>query len=344
MTNPFDSAVLTLESVSRSYGARQAVIEVDLTLKAGRITCLLGPSGSGKSTLLRLIAGLEPVDAGTIRAGDDILSQPGRTVPPERRGTGLVFQDYALFPHLTVLDNVQFGLTALPRAEQRVRAMAALERVGLADRARDWPHALSGGEQQRVALARSLVREPAAILLDEPFSGLDAHLKAGVRNELTATLRAASAAVLIVTHDPAEALMIADRLVLMDAGRVIQAGAPADCYDRPISLAAARLLGEVNSVPVQVVSGVATTPWGPAPAAGLADGPAQLLLRPQDLTVGGEGLEGSVSAHRFAGHFSEISVNLQNQSLHLHAPGIGPLPGETVRLQADLTRARVVAG
>lgn len=344
MTKPLDSDVLTLESVSRAYGARQAVIAADLILKAGRITCLLGPSGSGKSTLLRLIAGLEPVDAGVIRAGNEILSRPGRTVGPERRGTGLVFQDYALFPHLTVLDNVKFGLTSLLRNEQRTKAMAALGRVGLADRARDWPHALSGGEQQRVALARSLVREPAAILLDEPFSGLDAHLKAGVRDELIATLRAAGAAVLIVTHDPAEALMIADRLVLMDAGRVIQAGAPADCYDRPVSLAAARLLGEVNSVPVKVAAGVAATPWGPAQATGMADGPAQLLLRPQDLTVGREGLQGLVTAHRFAGHFSEISVSLPDQFLHLHAPGIGPLPGEKVRLQANLARARVVAG
>jgi len=247
MTHPLNPTVLTVEGVSRAYGQRRAVIEASLTLEAGKITCLLGPSGSGKSTLLRLIAGLEPVDAGVIRAGDEVLSRPGHTTAPERRGTGLVFQDYALFPHLTVLDNVRFGLTALPRGEQRARAMAALDRVGLADRARDWPHALSGGEQQRVALARSLVREPAAILLDEPFSGLDAHLKAGVRDELTAALRAAGAAVLIVTHDPGEAMMMADRLVLMDGGRVIQSGEPADCHDRPASVAAARLLGEINA-------------------------------------------------------------------------------------------------
>ena len=139
MTHPLNPAVLTVDGVSRAYGARPAVVDASLTLEVGRITCLLGPSGSGKSTLLRLIAGLEPVDAGVIRAGDEVLSRPGHTVSPERRGTGLVFQDYALFPHLTVLDNVRFGLTALPRSEQRERAMAALERVGLADRAMDWP-------------------------------------------------------------------------------------------------------------------------------------------------------------------------------------------------------------
>lgn len=343
MSHPLNPPILTVEAVSRAYGARRAVVEADLQLEAGQITCLLGPSGSGKSTLLRLIAGLEPVDAGVIRAGEEVLSRPGHTVAPERRGTGLVFQDYALFPHLTVLDNVRFGLTALPRAERKVRAMAALERVGLADRARDWPHALSGGEQQRVALARSLVREPAAILLDEPFSGLDAHLKAGVRDDLTAALRAAGAAVLIVTHDAAEALMIADRLVLMDAGRVIQSGEPTDCYERPASVAAARLLGEVNALPVTVSNGVAGTVWGPTPAAGLADGPAWLLLRPQDLSVGGEGPEAAVSAHRFGGRFSEIGVNLDGQALHLHTPGVGPRPGETVRIRADLTRACIVA-
>jgi iron(III) transport system ATP-binding protein len=343
MTHPLNPAVLTVEAVSRAYGARKAVVEAELTLEAGKITCLLGPSGSGKSTLLRLIAGLEPVDAGVIRAGDEILSRPGHTVAPERRGTGLVFQDYALFPHLTVLDNVCFGLGGLPKAQRRAKAIDALERVGLADRARDWPHALSGGEQQRVALARSLVREPAAILLDEPFSGLDAHLKAGVRDELTAALRAAGAAVLIVTHDAAEALMIADRLVLMDAGRVIQSGEPADCFERPASLAAARLLGEVNALPVTVAGGAVETLWGAAPAPGLADGPARLLLRPQDLTLGGEGLQGIVTAHRFGGRFSEIGVDLDGQDLHLHAPGVGPRPGETVRVRADLTRACVVA-
>jgi iron(III) transport system ATP-binding protein len=342
MTHPLNPAVLTVEAVSRAYGARRAVVEADLTLEAGKITCLLGPSGSGKSTLLRLIAGLEPVDAGVIRAGDEVLSRPGHTVAPERRGTGLVFQDYALFPHLTVLDNVRFGLTILPRGEQRARAMAALERVGLADRARDWPHALSGGEQQRVALARSLVREPAAILLDEPFSGLDAHLKAGVRDDLTVALRAEGAAVLIVTHDAAEALMIADRLVLMDAGRVIQSGEPAECFERPASLAAARLLGEINAVPVTVRREAAETPWGAAPAPGLDDGPAWLLLRPQDLTVGEEGPEASVTNCRFGGRFSEIGANLDGQALHLHTPGVGPRPGETVRVRADLTRACIV--
>lgn len=344
MTQPSNPAAVIVEAVSRAYGARRAVVEASLTLEAGKITCLLGPSGSGKSTLLRLIAGLEPVDAGVIRAGDEILSRSGYTVAPERRGTGLVFQDYALFPHLTVVENVRFGLTALPRAEQRTRAMAALERVGLADRARDWPHALSGGEQQRVALARSLVREPAAILLDEPFSGLDAHLKAGVRDDLTAALRAEGAAVLIVTHDAAEALMIADRLVLMEAGRVIQSGEPAECFERPASLAAARLLGEINALPVTVRGGAATTPWGTVPAPGLADGPAWMLLRPQDLTVGGEGPEAAVTTCRFGGRFSEIGADLGGTAVHLHTPGVGPRPGETVRIRAALARACVVAG
>ncbi|GAA0626056.1 ABC transporter ATP-binding protein [Brevundimonas kwangchunensis] len=344
MTQTVHPPVLSVEGVSRHYGARAAVSEASLTLEAGRITCLLGPSGSGKSTLLRLIAGLEPVDAGTIRSGETLLSEPGRTTPPEQRGTGLVFQDYALFPHLTTLENVRFGLSDRPRREGKARSLEALERVGLGDRGNAWPHALSGGEQQRVALARSLVREPAAILLDEPFSGLDAHLKAGVREELTAALRAAGAAVLIVTHDAGEALMMADTLVLMDDGRVIQSGPPADCHDRPASVAAARLLGEVNVAPVVVRQGMASTPWGTTPAPGVADGPASLLLRPHHLTPGGDGPGAEVIARRYGGAWSEADLRLDGQVWRVRMTGEPPAVGAIVPLGADLSKATVVAG
>ena len=338
-----ETPVLSVQSVSRSYGARQAVAEASLTLRAGEITALLGASGSGKSTLLRLIAGLEPVDSGEIRLGDTLLSGPGRTLAPEQRGIGLVFQDYALFPHLSVLDNVCFGLKGLPRGEQRSRAGAALDRVGLGERASAWPHWLSGGEQQRVALARALVREPEALLLDEPFSGLDAHLKGGVRRDLTQTLRAAGTAALIVTHDAGEALMMADRLVLMEAGRVIQSGTPVDCYQDPVSVAAARLLGEVNVIPVTVEGGVARTPWGPLVAATLEDGPAQLLLRPHDLGLAGEGTPARVIGRGFAGAFSQVEVLLGEQVLQLYLSGPAPSVGETVSVRADMDRARLAA-
>ncbi len=334
---------LSARGVTRRYGSKTAVEAADLDLRAGRITCLLGPSGSGKSTLLRLIAGLEPVDAGEVRAGERLLSAPGRTVPPEARDVGLVFQDYALFPHLSAIDNVMFGLSDLPRAERRERALAALQDVKLADRARAWPHALSGGEQQRVALARTLVRRPHTVLLDEPFSGLDAHLKSEVREGLLDTLKAAGAAVLLVTHDAAEALMMADDLVLMDEGRVIQSGDPQACWARPASTAAARLLGEVNSLPARVTGGVAVTALGSTPAPGLPDGPAVLLIRPNDLTPGAEGLETVVETTRFGGHFSEVGARLGDERVHIHVPGVIARPGDVVRIQADLTKATVVA-
>jgi iron(III) transport system ATP-binding protein len=343
MTQPSESPLLTVEAVSRSYGPRLAVVEASLALRPGEITALLGASGSGKSTLLRLIAGLEPVDSGEIRLGDTLLSSPGRTLAPEQRGIGLVFQDYALFPHLSVLDNVRFGLRGMARSEQRARAEAALERVGLRDRASAWPHWLSGGEQQRVALARALVRGPEALLLDEPFSGLDAHLKAGVRRDLTETLRAAGTATLIVTHDAGEALMMADRLVLMENGRVIQYGTPGDCYQDPVSVAAARLLGEVNVIPATVEGGIARTPWGPVAAPALEDGPAQLLLRPHDLGLAGGGAGARVTGRGFAGAFSQVEVQLGEQVLQLHLSGPAPSVGETVAVSADMDRARLVA-
>ncbi len=338
-----EEATITVRGVTRRYGQKAAVEGADLDLRAGRITCLLGPSGSGKSTLLRLIAGLEPVDAGEIRAGEQVLSAAGRTVPPESRDVGLVFQDYALFPHLSVGDNVMFGLGHLPAAERKARAMAALTEVRMADRAKSWPHSLSGGEQQRVALARTLVRRPHTVLLDEPFSGLDAHLKSEVREGLLATLKAAGAAVLLVTHDAGEALMMADDLVLMDGGRVIQSGDPQACWARPASTAAARLLGEVNRLPAVVTAGVATSPLGALPAPGLPDGPAALLIRPQDLTPGAEGLETKVETTRFGGHFSEVGARLGDDMVHLHVPGVIARPGDVVRIQADLSKATVVA-
>ncbi|MEI9965291.1 MAG: ATP-binding cassette domain-containing protein [Caulobacteraceae bacterium] len=169
---------IEVKAARRMFGAKAAVDGASLDLQPGRIACLLGPSGCGKSTLLRLIAGLEPLDGGEILADGRVLSGPGVHVPPEDRDIGMVFQDYALFPHLTVLDNVAFGLKRLPPAERRARAIAQLERVRMADRAKTYPQALSGGEQQRVALARALAREPRAVLLDEPFSGLDGRLKA----------------------------------------------------------------------------------------------------------------------------------------------------------------------
>ena len=330
--------------VSKRYGDRLAVDAADLTLTPGRITCLLGPSGCGKSTLLRLIAGLEPVDGGNVSAGETVLSSPGVHVATERRGVGLVFQDYALFPHLRVLDNVAFGLKHLARSERRARALAMLEHVKLAGRSDAWPHALSGGEQQRVALARALAREPQAVLLDEPFSGLDAHLKGEVRQALLAALRAAGAAVLIVTHDAEEALLMADDLALMSEGRILQAGAPDDCYLKPVSMTAARLLGPVNVVAARVVGGRAETAFGLIDAAGLPDGAAQAMIRPEGLQLDPKGVAADVTEVRFGGGFHEVTLAAGGQTAKMVVRAGAPKPGERVTVSIDPARAAVFEG
>ncbi len=236
-------------SITRRYGARAVVDNVTLSLAPGEITALLGGSGAGKSTLLRLLAGLEPLDAGEVRLGARILSAPGRTIPPEQRRIGLIFQDFALFPHLTAARNVGFGLKHLPRDQAAATVDRWIGLLGLADRAGAYPHELSGGEQQRVAIARALAPEPAAILMDEPFSGLDPALSGSVREAALAAVRAAGIPALMVTHDPAEALESADQIAILSGGRLLQSGTAEDVYRRPASLAAARALGAVNAFP-----------------------------------------------------------------------------------------------
>jgi iron(III) transport system ATP-binding protein len=326
------SVVLEARGVRRLYGRTVAVDGASLALEPGRITGLLGPSGCGKSTLLRCVAGLEPVDGGEVRAGQRLLSAPGLHVPPEGRDVGLVFQDYALFPHLTVAENVGFGLAGRPKAERRERALTQLERVRLAHRADAWPSALSGGEQQRVALARALARDPAAILLDEPFSGLDGPLRTEVREATLSALRAAGKAALIVTHDAEDAMLTSDTLALMEAGRILQTGSPRECFLEPASLAAARLLGEINTLPIE---GGATA-FGPAPA---ADG--VLMVRPEGLVIGSEGSPARVEEVRFAGAAAVATLSAGGVRADARVPlAAAPRVGETVRVRMDPLFAR----
>jgi iron(III) transport system ATP-binding protein len=341
-----DPRPLTATGLVRRYSGRAGVHGVDLTLVPGQVTALLGPSGSGKSTLLRLIAGLEAPDAGEIRLGTTVLSHLGGMVPPEHRGIGLMFQDHALFPHKTVLANVTFGLSHLPRAEARDRAMTLLRSLRLEDRAKAWPATLSGGEQQRVALARALAREPAVLLMDEPFSGLDASLRAEVRDALTPALRAAGAAVLIVTHDAEDALAMADHLILLDQGKVLQAGTPEACYLRPVSLAAARMLGPVEALPARVAGEAVETPLGGFPR---PDGEAtdwQLLVRPGDVRLADRGVAATVLARRFAGHTTALSVAIAgpdgDHRLTVSHTGPAPAEGQTVSLVLDAGHAVIV--
>ncbi len=318
--------------VTRRYPGLLAVDDLTCTLEPGKVTALLGPSGCGKSTLLRLIAGLEPVDAGRIAIDGVPMSAPGRTVPPEQRGVGLVFQDHALFPHLSVRGNVGFGLSLLPRAERDARVSALMERFQIAHLADAWPHMLSGGEQQRVAIARAMARAPSLLLLDEPFSGLDGALRAAVREQLLADLAATGATVLIVTHEPDEALAIADTLLLMADGKLLQAGPPDRCYARPASLAAARLLGEVVVLDAAVTGGAAHTALGPVPAPALPDGAAQVVLRPHAIALAPGGAAAVVEAASFHGSGYRVRVRLDGRPITLLLDSDPPSPGTTVSL------------
>jgi len=335
------SPVLDIRSVTKRYRERTAVDSASLSLARGEIVCLLGPSGCGKSTLLRLAAGLEPVDDGEIEVEGRVLSGPGLTAPPEDRGIGLVFQDFALFPHLTVTENVMFGIARLDLAERHARVASLLAMFRIQDRADAYPHMLSGGEQQRVAIARSLARRPSAILLDEPFSGLDGHLKGEVRRTVLAGFREADASVLVVTHDPEEAMLMADRLVLMSDGRMLQTGTAADCYLRPVSIAAARLLGEANVVPAQVSGGLAHTAFGDLPAGDVPDGGALAMIRPEAFSLADGGVKVVVEAARFAGAHHEVDLVAGGVTARMWLSGDSPPPLGPARVAADPDRCRV---
>ncbi len=327
--------VLDVRRVSRRYGDRTVVGEADLQLRAGRIACLLGPSGCGKSTLLRLIAGLESVDEGEIAISGRTVSAPGFGVAPEKRGVGLVFQDCALFPHLSVFDNISFGLTGLPKAERAGRVQTQLARFRIESLAQAWPHMLSGGEQQRVAIARALARNPAILLLDEPFSSLDGHLRAQVRQALMADLRQTGASVLIVTHDPEEAMLIADDMMLMAEGRILRTGTPEDCYRQPGSIAAARLLGDLAVLLATVVGGIANTALGPVPAGHADDGSACVLVRPEAIRLGNGGVRARVLATSFAGAFHVVTLEIGDHRLVARTTDAPPATGQMLDVSLD---------
>ncbi|MEJ0059016.1 MAG: ABC transporter ATP-binding protein [Terricaulis sp.] len=277
-----EACSVSLSGVRRVYDGARALDDVTLTAPKGQVLALLGASGSGKSTILRLIAGLEPVDAGEIRFGDELVSAPGRTTPTETRRVGMVFQDYSLFPHLNAAANVAFGLERSARGE----AIGWLERVGLGNRANAFPHELSGGEQQRVALARALAPRPRAILLDEPFSGLDPVLRAELRETTLDAIRAAGATAVFVTHDAEEALLVADRLAILKKGKLLQEAAPREAYDHPANADAAAALGPVNVFDGRVEGGAVATPYGRVAAPGLSEGgAARVVVRIEAMTL-----------------------------------------------------------
>ncbi len=276
-------AGLLVEGVSHSFGKVEVLHDIAMTVARGEVGCLLGPSGCGKSTLLRLVAGLETLQSGRIVLDGQDVAGPDTRVPPERRSIGFVFQDYALFPHLSVRANVAFGVAKT----EATRVESLLDQVEMAGLADAMPHTLSGGQQQRVALARALARTPTVMLLDEPFSGLDARLREEVRRATLDVLRRANVATLMVTHDPQEAMVAGDRIIVMGAGRVLQAGSPETVYGRSADLRIAETFGPVNRWDGTVSDGQVATPLGfVAAPSGLPDGTAvTVALRPESIGV-----------------------------------------------------------
>ncbi|KPF41853.1 ABC transporter ATP-binding protein [Rhizobium sp. AAP43] len=298
------AARLTFDDIHHHYQGKETIRGLSLTAEPGEVLCLLGPSGSGKTTLLRIAAGIEAQAAGRVVINDREVSGPSGFLPPEKRGVGLMFQDFALFPHLNVLDNVRFGLTAMAGKAASAEALVALDRVGLAHCAEKFPHALSGGEQQRVALARALAPRPSVLLMDEPFSGLDSRLKDTVRADTLAILRESRATAVVVTHDAEEAMRMADRIALLKDGRLVQVGTSDDLYRRPKDIFAAAFFSEINEFSARVSGGRVETPLGSAAGGALADGTqVDVAVRLSDVSVreSGGAIPARIISRRFVG-------------------------------------------
>jgi iron(III) transport system ATP-binding protein len=316
------AARLTLEDVSRRYGEVLALDGVSIDISPSEVLCLLGPSGCGKSTLLRVAAGIERPSSGRILLDGQEVAGPDNFVPPEKRGIGLMFQDFALFPHLSLLDNVAFGLKSLTRTEAKREARAALERVGLAHYAGEYPHILSGGEQQRVALARAIAPRPSVLLMDEPFSGLDSRLREQMREETLAILHETRATAIVVTHDAEEAMRMGDRVALMRQGRIVQTGKALDLYRAPKDILAARTFSELNELAARIEGGNAATPLGRFAANGVPDGADAIVCvrqRGVRLRGAGQGVPGRVLDARFLGDVALVEVAVQGLDAPLFA-------------------------
>ncbi|MGB8813219.1 MAG: ABC transporter ATP-binding protein [Paracoccaceae bacterium] len=355
---PQPAARLEVSHLTRRFGGLAVVQDVSLTIAPGQVTCLLGPSGCGKSTTLRMIAGVERPDAGRIAIDGRVVQDATTNLPPEARSVGLMFQDFALFPHLTVAQNVAFGLKG-DRVFKDLRVAELLDRVNLAGFGTKHPHQLSGGEQQRVALARALAPRPRIMLMDEPFSGLDNRLRDGIRDTTLEVLKAEGTAVLLVTHEPDEALRMADEIALMRGGHIVQQGSPYNVYNAPVDKAAAAFFSDINVIRGTSRGALTDTPFGAFLTPGHQDGgEVDIVIRPQHLKIDfdragrgpnptamdGSPARGTVVRSRFLGRESLVEFAMDFDGLKLMAsiPGVFlPQPGTILWLMIRRDRCFV---
>ena len=316
---------LRVSELSKRYSPEGPLVidRISFSVNSGESFALLGPSGCGKTTILRLISGFERPTGGVIEISNEIVDGGGRRVPPEDRNVGLVFQDYALFPHLTVRQNVQFGLRAKRGSKREQRVDHVLKILGLSNFAHRTPHELSGGQQQRVAIARSLAPSPKILLLDEPFSNLDAVMRQEARQEVRKVLQDEGVTSVIVTHDQEEALSFSDRVAVIWNGQIEQIGAPEEVYNTPRTLFVAQFLGRTNLILSDVAGDVASTPIGPVQVNREYSGSALLSLRPEHLgLVGPESVDaqavGEIVGREFRGHDITFSVNISGSDYLVH--------------------------
>ncbi len=321
---------LACRGVTKRFGSTVAVDASDLIVGRGDTLALLGPSGCGKTTMLRIIAGFESADAGEVELDGRLLTGRGVFVPPEKRRVGLVFQDFALFPHMDIGANVAFGMPSGADKRERVERMLTL--VGLGGLARRMPHELSGGQQQRVALARTLAAEPKLVLMDEPFSNLDPGMRSRVRAEVRKLVESLGMTTLFVTHDQEEALSISERVAVMLSGRIVQTGAPADVYRNPANREVAEFLGDANVVAGDAHDGRVTFELGSAPSDGAYSGAVQVMIRPEDLALDESGRRALVIESEYYGHDQMITVRLESGTVVRirDLPGRRLSPGDDV--------------
>jgi iron(III) transport system ATP-binding protein len=336
-----------LSDVRKEYDGCVAVDDLSVSIARGEFFSLLGPSGCGKTTTLRLIAGLERPGSGRIAVDNRLVSDASFVLPPEERGVGIVFQDYALFPHMTVFENVSFGLHGRGKAHIHHRVGELLDLVGLTGLGKSYPHELSGGQRQRVALARSMAPSPSVILLDEPFSNLDADLRTTLRQETRDILRVEGATVILVTHDQEEAFSFSDRVGLLNAGRLEQVGSPYQIYHHPASRFVADFVGKADFIPCTLRGDRLVSSLGRFRHQGLSgpdSAPFELMIRPDDVTIAPDPLGEAIIAETiFLGADALYTLELPDATrLHSLGPSAKLLPDGT-RVKVTVELAHVVA-